>query len=304
MPSQHAGRVGDGDSNCTGLSSASTLRRMAFSEAPYGELVDNTLRVMTWNVWGRFGPWEQRFPSIVATIREEDPDVVLLQEAWVADCGPNQAELLGAELGYHHIEAGELLFGSWGLANAVLSRWPISEPIVYSLPCLDAGGWGGQALRCLIQTPSRPLLAYCVALDWPPYASAARQHALNYLVKVIAEDTESTRAPLIVGGDFNASPDSDEIRMLVGRKAVPRAGFVLYDAWDYADEGSPGTTWSRTNPWAAPSLLPNQRIDYVFAGRPKRGGVGSVVHARTAGEAPKTGIIASDHYAVVADLRY
>ncbi len=26
---------------------------------PYGELITTTLRVLTWNVWGRFGPWQE-----------------------------------------------------------------------------------------------------------------------------------------------------------------------------------------------------------------------------------------------------
>ena len=30
------------------------------STGPYGELITTTLRVLTWNAWGRFGPWEAR----------------------------------------------------------------------------------------------------------------------------------------------------------------------------------------------------------------------------------------------------
>ena len=37
---------------------------------------------MTWNLWWRFGNWEQRQRAIVDTIREADPDVVCLQEVW------------------------------------------------------------------------------------------------------------------------------------------------------------------------------------------------------------------------------
>jgi len=165
-------------------------------------------------------------------------------------------------------------------------------------------GRGNRQFRCLVHPPRRPLLAYSIALDWPPHASAARHHALHHLVGVIAGDVEAINAPLIVGGDFNAPPDSDEIRMLVGRRPPPRPGFVLFDAWDYADQGASGATWSRTNPWAAPNLLPDQRIDYLFTGWPKRGGVGSIVHAKTTGHQAHADLFASDHYAVVATVRY
>jgi endonuclease/exonuclease/phosphatase family metal-dependent hydrolase len=108
-----------------------------------------------------------------------------------------------------------------------------------------------------------------------------------------------------VAGDFNTGPDSDEIRMLTGRRQTARPGFVLFDAWEFGDgPATPGVTWSSANPWAAPSLLRDQRIDYVFTGWPRRGGVGSALGARLAGTEAVEGIVASDHYAVVADLRY
>jgi len=60
----------------------------------------------------------------------------------------------------------------------------------------------------------------------------------------------------------------------------------------------------RANPWAAPALTPDRRIDDVLAGRPRRGGRGHVVGARRAGVEPVGGVVASDHHAVVADVRY
>ena len=40
------------------------------------------LRVMTWNLWWRFGPFERRRPAILEVIRAADPDVLCLQEVW------------------------------------------------------------------------------------------------------------------------------------------------------------------------------------------------------------------------------
>jgi hypothetical protein len=39
-------------------------------------------------------------------------------------------------------------------------------------------------------------------------------------------------------------------------------------------------------------------------GRPRRGGAGHVVRCSIEGTAPMGGVFPSDHYAVVADLRY
>lgn len=278
---------------------------MAFAEEPYGPLVDTTIRVMTWNVWGRFGPWQQRHAGLVQTIRDAAADIVCLQESWVDSTGADQASLLGGDLGFvSSFVGGEPMFGSWGLANAVLSRWAVHDVEMYELPALAPAEWGGLVQRAVIEGPRRPILVFNVALDWPPHASGARQHALGHLVDVITADPLFARAPLMVAGDFNAGPDSDEIRMLVGRRDTVRPGFVLFDAWDSAPDGQAAVTWSRSNPWAAPSLLPDQRIDYIFTGWPRRGGVGSATAARLIGDTPHEGVLPSDHYAVIADLRH
>ena len=35
----------------------------------YGELIETTVRVASWNLWWRFGPWESRAPAILETLR-------------------------------------------------------------------------------------------------------------------------------------------------------------------------------------------------------------------------------------------
>jgi endonuclease/exonuclease/phosphatase family metal-dependent hydrolase len=262
------------------------------------------MRVMTWNVWGRFGPWERRAAGIRRVIGDLAPDVVMLQESWVDGSGLRQCAVLGEGLGMHHCCSGaDMLFGDWGPANAVLSRWPIIEHRVTNLPALDPSGWGGVAVRAAIAGPRGPLLVYCVALDWPPTASMLRRHALRHLAAEIIADTTDIRAPVIVGGDFNAAPGSDELRMLTGEREPAHPGFVLFDAWEVAGPGD-GATWSRANPWTVPTLLPDRRIDYVLTGWPRRGGVGSAVASGVAGTEAVEGVVPSDHYAVWADLRY
>jgi hypothetical protein len=52
-------------------------------------------------VWGRFGPWEERWSAIVAEGRALDPDVIALQETW-RDEERTQAGMLADELAYLH----------------------------------------------------------------------------------------------------------------------------------------------------------------------------------------------------------
>ena len=104
-------------------------------------------------------------------------------------------------------------------------------------------------------------------------------------------------------GDLNADPIADEIRMLTGRAAVPVPRLVFFDAWEVAGDG-PGYTWSNANPFAARDLEPERRIDYVLVGWPKERGAGHVVAATVEGVDPVGGVHPSDHYAVMAELRY
>ena len=281
-----------------------TVAPVSTPEQPYGDLVATVLRAVTWNVWGRFGPWEQRGSAIVSVLRAAQPDIVLLQEAWSAVDGGDQVDDLARQLGlpHHCATARDLTFGDWGPVNAIVSRWPLVDVAEHRLDSID-DGWGGVVLRAVVDGPRGELDAYCVALDWPPNASRRRQHAVAQLAELVDRRQRATRRPLLVGGDFNAPPDSDEIRMLTGLCPPPVDGFTLFDAWEAAGAGD-GVTWSRTNPWAAPTLLPSRRIDHLFVGWPRRGGVGSVVAAEVIGAAAVDGAVASDHYGVLATVRY
>lgn len=180
--------------------------------------------------------------------------------------------------------------------NAVLSRWPIVATRQTTLPGRDKEP--GLAFAAEIDGPRGPIaLVSVITGAFRPGQSADRQDEVRALTTFVADLPR--RALKIVCGDFNAPPDSDEIRMLTGRAAVPVPGQVFYDAWDIAGDGS-GRTWTSANPWAAPALLPDRRIDYILTGWPRRSGQGHPVRAELLGTDPP----ASDHYGVLAELRY
>jgi endonuclease/exonuclease/phosphatase family metal-dependent hydrolase len=92
-----------------------------------------------------------------------------------------------------------------------------------------------------------------------------------------------------------------------GREGVDvvYARWTFLDAWETGGDGSPGSTMMKTNPNSVPLLRPNLRWDYVFLNWPSGpGGVGHPLHAEVAGTDATDGVVRSDHYAVVAELRY
>lgn len=268
----------------------------------FGPAAAGRLTVLTWNLWWRFGPWEERLPAIVATIRALDPDIACLQEVWTAD-GTSSARVVADELGRHVREAHRLEVEGVGFGNAVVSRWPITGGDVLPLPAPPDADELRTCLRADIDSPFGPVQVFATHLNWRYDHSAIRQDQVRAICEFVASSPARTYPPVLCG-DMNAGPDSDEIRMLTGRAAVPVPRLVFHDAWEVAGRaGDPGVTWSNRNPYAALDLEPDRRIDYVFVGWPKDGGRGHVVDCRVVGRDPVGGVHPSDHFGVLATLR-
>ena len=264
------------------------------------------LKVMTWNLWWRFGPWEERASAIASVVEAEAPDVLLLQEVWSSD-GYSSAHVLADALGGHVAltddpfahRRGERA----GFHNAIVSRWPIDEVISHRLPRADGTPGHRCALSARVHTDHGDWPVVSAHLDHRFDESAVRQlqaEALLRVVDAIRGDPDTT-LPVVVGGDFNAPPDSDEIRLLTGRRAGPVKNLVLSDCWEQAGEG-PGTTWRRDNPYQTSTAWPDRRLDYVFVSWPRPKPVGNPVRAWLAGVEAVGGVHPSDHAAVVVEL--
>ena len=265
------------------------------------------MRVMTWNLWWRFGPWEERAAAIASVIDAEQPDIVCLQEVWSL-AGESLAARLGDALGYRHALTDDPFAGARGderpgFHNAILARGLLADVTSHPLPRVDGTPGHRRALsaRATIDGLQWPVVS--THLDHRFDDSAVRQLQATEILHVVAglRRDPDQEPPVIVGGDFNALPDSDEIRLLTGRRAAPIRNLVLSDSWEHVGAGS-GATWRRDNPYQAASAWPDRRLDYVFVSWPRPKPLGNPVRAWLAGVEPVNGVVASDHAAVVVDL--
>ena len=262
------------------------------------------LRVMTLNLWNRDGPWEARMRLVRQWIERLEPDVVGFQEA-LRGAGIDQAAELVAVDGYSVAYSSPALFWadpSVELGNAIASRWPIRERIVIELPAAWDGDARG-ALMAKVATPSGVVPFVCTHLSWRRDHGEARERQAVALAEAIIEHRDDGDLPLILVGDFNAEPQSAEIRFLTGLQTLDGASIYLRDAWLHAGGGDDGITWSNRNPYARQGLEPELRIDYIFVGPPKPDGVGDVEDCRVVCDEPSEGVWPSDHFGVVADIR-
>jgi exonuclease III len=126
----------------------------------YGPLIVTSLRLVTWNVWGLYGPWEQRELGIIATLGDSRPDILVLAESWTKGTD-SQCGRLAGRLGLPHhaftgVPAQEDDAALSGVA--VLSRWPIRSSSSHTFGSL-------RVQFALIDGPRGPIQVYGVVMD-------------------------------------------------------------------------------------------------------------------------------------------
>jgi endonuclease/exonuclease/phosphatase family metal-dependent hydrolase len=296
------------------------------------------LRLVTLNFWGTSAPLARRLDLAVKQLRELSPDVIALQEvrpvagtevegrpACDAGAGPvTTAHLMAAALGmvaryevsvrwddevYPGAKAGEE-----GLA--ILSRYPIREARSLALPDARLGD-ARQLLSASIETPAGPIWVHTTHLHYRLDDGLARERqvlAVDEAIRGVGRGL--TDAPQLLCGDFNAEPDSDEMRFLRGLTTLGGRRTHFQDAWlrchreaQRGDGPAEGITWSSENEHTRPlrSLDIDRRIDYVLVTSRKRDGRGTVRGCRVVltereGQG-RDSVCASDHYGVLAEVQ-
>lgn len=269
------------------------------------------LRFVTLNLWAQNGPWPARAAAVRAELLAQAPDIVGLQEVLGFTGDKNQLDELCAPLPaelYPHRAHGPACVlsdarsnaqsGARSLGNALLSRFPIIDQHNTALP--NPCRRETRALLCaLIAVPTGQLPVFVTHLDWQLDSSHARCLQVRFIADHIDAQLDRWTAaarlqpgtvvlPPLLAGDFNAEPQSDEIRFLTGHHALagsdgqPPRGVYFSDCYargpvgaepDCSDgTGAPGATFARRNRFAALAREPDRRLDYVFAALPDSGG--------------------------------
>lgn len=270
------------------------------------------LVVGTLNIWNRSGPWPDRCELIRAELGRLQPGVLGLQEVLrlegqepsAASC---QAHELARGLDYEVAYGRAADFGS-GLSfgNAMLSRFPILESRCEQLPGAESGETRS-LLYCRVRHPQGELPVFVTHLNWKLHHGSVRVRQVQHLVQRVFEwaPTRAQALPPVLLGDFNAEPESDEMRYLRGHATLDGKSVYFADAWVYGTSG-PGYTFDRTNEFAALAHEPPRRIDYIYVRGPDRRFRGEPLATRLAfsepAETPNGPVWPSDHYGVITEL--
>lgn len=250
------------------------------------------------------GPWEERLVAIRKGIDDASPDIIGLQEVLaLPELDFDQAKLIAEGFGYHIAFGRSPDAAPFTMGNAILSKWPIARTFTFGLPGTDEH-------RCLvfaeIESPIGKIPFFSTHLNWKFDESRVRQLQVQCIARFVDASVANGGYPPIVVGDFNAEPDSDEIRFMRGLGSLGAASTHFHDAFGEVGAGA-GITFSKRNSYAALLREPDRRIDYVFVRGGDEGFRGEPISASVAFDKPVSfpdgEAFPSDHFGLVAEIR-
>lgn len=243
---------------------------------------EEPVRVMAYNIHQAFGTaGGMDVDAVARVILDSGATVVGLQEVargGLLNAGTDLVTLLGRRLGWEHIAFIGTTDPVWG--NAILSRYPLGEVEKRLLPTAGTLYRRGY-LAAPVEVPGGELLFISTHLqhindpdlhDIDPESDLYPVH--HEQLSAVIEEWDG-RSPAVLVGDLNARPGWRQVEELLD------AGWV--DAWAEAGSGDGFTS---------NAAQPEHRIDYVFHTPDLTTVAVEVVESQ-----------ASDHFAVVADLR-
>jgi endonuclease/exonuclease/phosphatase family metal-dependent hydrolase len=259
-----------------------------------------SVSVLTLNIWNYEGPWEQRLALIRKWLGLLDPDLVGLQEVLSGNAYDQAAELFEG-FDYHREYSGPMAYWndpSLKFGNLVASRWPITEAAPLLLPM--AGLPDQRVLLCTrIRSPHGTLPFYTTHLTSKPEHGYVREQQVKAIGENILARHRDDDLPAVLCGDFNAAPDSAEMRYLRGLQSLDGTSTFMLDAFQVAGEGE-GCTFTRRTPYRSYRQY-DQRLDYIYLERSPMDRV-RIDHCSVVCDLPGHGVYPSDHFGVYMEL--
>jgi len=253
---------------------------------------EGPLKIITWNIlhgYPDFDDQKQRLKLVAETLKEQEADVILLQEVPYTWRDGGAAVFLAERLEMNYVFA-RANGNRWAIlfeeGAAVLSRFPLANPKVWELKPRAGFFEHRIVLSTEVETPQGRLQVYATHLT--NKETAVNQAQADYLKSIVSLSCQKV---CLVGGDFNATPDSSQIRELL---------VEWDDSFSALSAVGPGYSCCLDVPGPNDSQL-TKRIDYLFLAR----GASRVeiVENKTFPEEESLGngrLVPSDHLGVTA----
>ena len=261
----------------------------------------SALRVVTINMWGRRGAWDERRAVLKAGLADLSPDLISIQEAVRTTAYDMVADVLGSDyhVAYQHQPEAD------GQSAAVASRWPLEK--VHEVDQRVTARITSAATTILAELtapdPFGPLLFVNHLPCWQLNFEYERELQSVVAARRIEELLADRPAHVIVAGDLTDPPDSASVRFWTGRQSLSGFSVCFRDAWESVHREEAGDTYTPDNPILADWDWPFRRLDYVLVRCGEHGGPTlQITQCERIFAGPVNGVWASDHFGVMAEL--
>lgn len=262
------------------------------------------MRVVTQNVWARYGAWAERRAALIDGLRSVEPDLVAFVEPVKHDGYDEAVDLLGP--GYHVVNQSAR--SPDGVGASIASRWPLGDVHEVDLRVTPrtADSLGTTLVaEVLAPDPIGPLLFLAANPSWEMGRERERELQAVAAARFVEERVAERATHVVLAGDCDATPEAASIRFLSGRQSLEGMSVCYRDAWESIHGTEPGHTFTPRNPLVAAGETAwdvHRRIDYIFVRCDDRGPTLHIEACARLFDEPVDGVWASDHFGVVADL--
>lgn len=181
-------------------------------------VTEKIIRVMTYNIHRGNPPGQADnvidLEATAAVIKSQKPDLVSLNEVDVytkrSGVGLDEAKKLGELTGMHAYFAKAMNYDGGQYGDAVLSKYPIEESFRYSLPFKVAGSEPRDIAMIKVRVEGKAILFASTHLDH----LATEENRILQANTIVNDILPQLKLPLIMGGDLNATPESETIGIL------------------------------------------------------------------------------------------
>ncbi|MBR2054181.1 MAG: endonuclease/exonuclease/phosphatase family protein [Clostridia bacterium] len=251
------------------------------------------MKIATYNIWNNETNLLVRKPHILREIMECDADVIALQEV--------RDKVLAQELARNA-----------NYPTCYCQCFPDEEEclcIMSRLPVAASGSWMEEcnAIYAVFQAEEKFFSIINAHLPWDSAAEREKQ-----IVAIIAHAEQLSEGNIYLLGDFNCSPTSDVQRFLMGecllnhKEAKPR-WYDLAVSFAERKEMQPYATLDfRKNPNLKGNSIENsERFDRILIRNPYPRKFPELIRVTLFGQHmdEESGLCASDHYGVLAELK-
>jgi hypothetical protein len=172
------------------------------------------VRVVTQNLWGRRGAWDERRAVLVGELRRLEPDLVALPESIKTDEYDQVVDVLGP--GYHIAhqaarEPGDDPDVEPGQGHSLASRWPLGEVRELDLhltPRTAGFACGTLVAEVLAPEPIGTVLFGFHNPSWELHLAHERELQAVEAARFVEELDGGRNLHVILAADLDADPES------------------------------------------------------------------------------------------------